>query len=375
MNEKTDKKQIAFDVSFLTAKYLIPVLERKWIVISLFFTGVIVSLVISSFIKPEYYSTASLLVQEPRSKISSKSGTNPMVPKNADSTYVLSEAELLKSAPFVAQVLKILPDKAKMDLEADLDPFVQVMEGIKRMAKGLMGERLLNWARKLKSKKYEPPSPYFTKGIQLTELKRRVIIKSKSKNAMIWITARSMNKDVSPILVERYIAVWMARNLEDNRKAIRIDKKFAFDQRITARKHFLEAEKKLLDFRTYYEIPPDFDTASGIGDIGLQLQLERLQSGVKAAKSRYNYLDTICLKMQMEEAGIAENIKMLDSPTTPGIPSKSVKQDILLAGILGALALGIGITLGLDFLKSPIRHENDITSSVDVPILGQVPRI
>ena len=77
----------------------------------------------------------------------------------------------------------------------------------------------------------------------------------------------------------------------------------------------------------------------------------------------------------MEEAGIAENIKLLDSPTSPGDPSKTVKYEILLAGILGGLGVGIAIVLGLDFLKSPIRHEKDITTSVEVPIFGHIPKI
>ncbi|MFW6099547.1 MAG: hypothetical protein ACOC79_03525, partial [Thermodesulfobacteriota bacterium] len=172
-----------------------------------------------------------------------------------------------------------------------------------------------------------------------------------------------------------YISVWMAKNLEENKKAIRVERKFALEQRNTARKHLKEAAKALMDFKEYYEIPPYVTPEQGLGDMELQSEFERLRSELKGAKERFEYLDRIFLKLQMEEAGIAETIKVLDAPTSRGAPSRTKKQEMLLAGILGSLGIGIGIALGLDFLKSPIRHEKDITSAVDIPILGHIPKI
>ena len=375
MNGQTEPKQTPLDVSFLTAKYLTPILERKWMVIAFFILGAVVSLTLSSFIKPEFYSIASLLVQEPRSKISSRTQDNPMVPRKADQTYVLSEAESLKSVQFVTEVLKILPEKAKKDLDINLDPYEQVVSGLKNVAKNWLGLKWLRSSDTPEARKSVLTSPRKIKKEQIAALRRRVIIKSKSKNAMIWITARSANKYVAPVLVKSYISVWMARNLEDNKRAIRIEKKFALEQRNTARKHLNEAAKKLMDFRTYYEIPSYLGVKEGVGDMELQSEFERLQGQVKGATERFEYLDKVFLKMQMEEAGIAENIKVLDAPSSPGAPSKTKKQEILLMGILGGLVLGIGIVLGLDFVKSPIRHEKDIISAVDIPILGHIPKI
>jgi uncharacterized protein involved in exopolysaccharide biosynthesis len=192
---------------------------------------------------------------------------------------------------------------------------------------------------------------------------------------MIWITATSTNKYAAPIIVKSYISVWMARNLEENKREIRVEKAFAQEQRETARKHLNEAAKKLTEFRNYYEIPPYVTPKEGLSDMELQAEFEQLNAQLTGAKERFEYLDQIFLKLQMEEAGIAENIKLLDPPTSPGAPAKTVKQEILLAGILGGLGVGIGIVLGLDFLKSPIRHEKDITTAVEVPIFGHVPKI
>jgi uncharacterized protein involved in exopolysaccharide biosynthesis len=296
-----------------------------------------------------------------------------MVPKTADQTYVLSEAESLKSVPFVTEVLKILPEKVKKDLDHNLDPYDQMGTGLINMAKNWLGLKWLQSSNTSEARK--PISHGKTERERMAALKSRVIIKSKSKNAMIWITARSMNRYVAPVLVKSYISVWMAKNLEENKKAIRIEKKFALEQRNTAGKHLNEAAKKLMDFRNHYEIPSYLDPKQGLGDMELQSEFEQLQAQVTGAKERFEYLDKVFLKMQMEEAGIAENIKVLDAPTSPGAPAKTKKQEILLMGILGGLGVGIGIVIGLDFLKSPIRHEKDITSAVDIPILGYIPKI
>ncbi|MDQ1335238.1 MAG: hypothetical protein QG552_2188 [Thermodesulfobacteriota bacterium] len=375
MNGQTEAKQSPLDISYLTAKYLMPILERKWLIIAFFISGSIVSFILSSFIKPEFYSIASLLVQEPRSKISSKTETNPMVPRTADETYVLSEAEALRSVPLVTEVLKILPEKVKEELDINLDPYQQIVNGLKSAAKKWLG---LNWLTSSDTQevgKSVPANPGDIDKERIGALQNRVIIKSKSKNAMLWITATSTNKYAAPIIVASYISVWMARNLEDNKRSIQVEKKFALEQRDTARNHLNEAAKKLMDFRNHYEIPTYVTPKEGLGDMELQSDFERLQGQVKGATERFEYLDQIVLKLQMEESGIAENIKLLDSPTSPGAPSKTLKPEILLIGILGGLGVGIGIVLGLDFLKSPIRHEKDITIAVDVPIFGHIPKI
>jgi uncharacterized protein involved in exopolysaccharide biosynthesis len=246
---------------------------------------------------------------------------------------------------------------------------------LKRLAKNWLGLAWLTSSDTREIRKSAPLAPGETDKGRIGALQNRVIIKSKSKNAMIWITATSTNKYAAPIIVKSYISVWMARNLEENKRAIRIERAFAMEQRETARKHLGEAAKKLTEFRNYYQIPPYVTPDQGLGNMELQSEFEQLSGQLKGAKERFEYLDQIFLKLQMEEAGIAENIKLLDPPTSPGAQAKTVRMEILLAGILGGLGVGIGIVLGLDFLKNPIRHEKDITTAVDIPIFGYIPKI
>ncbi|MEO0249168.1 MAG: hypothetical protein ABIN58_06410, partial [candidate division WOR-3 bacterium] len=321
-------------------------------------------------------SVASVLVQEPRSKISSGTKTNPMVPQTADETYVLSEAEALRSAELVSEVLKVLPEQVKEELWINLDPLEQVKTGLKRVTINLLTNlKLFTPSDKNEETKAPRSGQEDVDKEQIAALLGRMIIKSKSKNAMIWITATSTNKYAAPIIVKSYISVWMARNLAENKRAIRTEKAFAMEQRDTARKHMNEAAQRLADFRTRYEIPPYITPKEGLGDLALQSEFERLSGQLKAATERFEYLDQVFLKLQMEESGIAENIKLLDPPTSPGAPAETARDEILLAGILGGLALGIAVVLGLDFVKNPIRHEKDILSAVNIPIFGQIPRV
>jgi len=112
MNERKENRQ--FDFSFYVSKYVIPVLERKWIVLLCLFLAILLVILISSFTRPEYISQATLLIEEPRSEIS-KIKQDSVAPRRAETSYVVAEEEKLRSSSFAAEVLKILPDKAKDD--------------------------------------------------------------------------------------------------------------------------------------------------------------------------------------------------------------------------------------------------------------------
>ena len=97
MDEKkeTTKK---LDVSFYIAKFGIPLLENKWVVIIFFVAGLLITLLLSSFIKPQFISEAALQIEEPFNEAASiRQGT--MSPKRASASYVLAVEEKLKASP------------------------------------------------------------------------------------------------------------------------------------------------------------------------------------------------------------------------------------------------------------------------------------
>ena len=366
MDEKIKSTQ--FDISVFIAKYLIPIKERKWIVILIFLLGVSVALITTLFVKPEFVSQGTLLIEEPVYEISKVKGEQAGM-RAARWEYVGSEIEKLKSTSFGYEVLKILPDKVKDDLKNPIALGPQIFMGIRKGLKGKFGEQL---DEKLFGKK-TVPSPGITEWQELiANLMERVKIEGDIRSGIIKITATTINREIAPILVKDYIDVWMATNLEENKKSIAKQNEFAEGQRITALKKFNDAERALLNFKRKYDIPGELEVAR---DVEINLEMERLQYHLNMMRERYETMDRIHLQTRTKEAGIVGNITVLDFPMVPMMKSLRKERTIVGTAILGSLIVGIGIVLLLDFLKGPIRHEIDITSTVNIPVLGYIPKV
>lgn len=63
---------------------------------------------------------------------------------------------------------------------------------------------------------------------------------------------------------------------------------------------------------------------------------------------------------------------VLDEPKMPVRPTQPDPLLIILAALLGSLALGLGVALSLEFSRSCFRTVNDITRVMAVPVLGTV---
>ena len=365
MEEKkeTTKK---LDVSFYIAKFGIPLLENKWIIIVFFIAGLLITLLLSSFIKPQFISEAALQVEEPFNEaMSIRQGT--MSPKRASASYVLAVEEKLKSKSFAKEVLKILPDDVKQDLELPLDLRSQILAGLRNLTKTILGR-----GKKSDDNKGSSVSTTDEDSRYLQELEKRIGIRVNSNIAMMWITAATLEKNLAPILVKSYLDVLLAMNLEQNKEGVQGKIKFSMEQRNAARQALDKAEQELVKFRNHYQIPADLRMTP---DTEIQSQLDNLFGNYEMAKEHYDRLDRIFLEAKVREAGVMVNIQILSAPMIPLRPSKSAKQKVLLVGILMSLAIGVAIILIFDFLRGPIRHEKDITDAVHLPIYGSIPSL
>ncbi|MBN1276182.1 MAG: hypothetical protein JXA35_01730 [Deltaproteobacteria bacterium] len=353
MDDRTKSKQ--FDVSFYISKFVIPLIERKWIILFFFLLSVIMAIIVLLFARPEYVSQATLLIEEPRSEIS-KAKQDSVAPRRAEMSYVAAEAEKLKGSSFAAEVLKILPDRAREDLMTRMGIVSQITEDFK--------ERI---GLQAKSK-----SPLLTRWKVLTEIRNRVQITSNDRSALIWITASSFDQEMAPVLAQSYIDVCLALNLEENKKGISSEKAFAEKQQEDAFRKYQDAEQEIVDFKRRFDIPGDFDEAR---DVEIHLQLERLKSRLAMAKERFDYMNKIYFDNQMKEAGIVGNIRVIDPPAFPADPSRKAEARLIIMLIMGGLVLGIGTALLLDYVKGPIRHEIDITDAGLIPVIGHIPKV
>ncbi len=366
MEEKTTPKKI--DPEFYIAKFAIPLLENKWIVIAFFVTGVLLSFLLASFIKPQYISEAAVQIEEPSTELTSIRDDS-VTPRQAKASYVIAIEEKLKSNTFAQEVLKILPEEVKEDLQHPLDYRSQILNGLKSLVKKMIG-----WETKKKSVDTEgqPDGSLIKKEMLLKELEVRVGIRVNPGTAMIWITGATLDKNLAPILVKSYLDYLVALNMEDNKKGIRGKLEFAKSQTDAARKALTHAEENLVAFRTHYQIPADLRVT---GDTQIQLQLDTLLSKLEMAKERYERLDRLYMEAGINEAGIVMNIKVLNSPMIPLRATKSAAMKVLLVGIMGSLGVGIGLILLIEQVKGAIRYSTDITDAVHLPIIGNIPKL
>ena len=342
-----------FDISIYTSKYVIPVLEKKWMVIFCFLAALIIALAVNFVVKPEFVSQGTLLVEEARyeySRLKENLGLQRAAPK----AYVSAEIERLKSDSFAAEVLKILSDTSRNELRTTLNLGAQIIRGT------------VNLLKRRESKKEAETVEL------ISALRKRIEIRGTPEIGLIWITARTINKEVAPVLVKSYIEVWLALNLEENKKGVRAQREFANEQKGMVYRKFQEVEEELISFKKYYGLPGELEIAR---DVELNLELERMMGKLGLARERLQLMDRVYLETRTKEAGVVGNIRVIDSPMIPGESSKRRKRILLLIIIVGGLGFGIGITLLLDFIRGPIRHENDITDVVHVPILGYIPRL
>ncbi|MDP2645665.1 MAG: GNVR domain-containing protein [Desulfobacterales bacterium] len=368
MDDLTETKH--FDISFYISKYVIPVIEMKKIVIVCFLIGLLISVVLFSLIRVEYFSQATLAVEPPISAIS-KIRRSEDTPGRLSDSYISAEVEKLKSGLFAVEVFKILPDEVKMDLDISSEVLTQIIGGLERFAKEGIARNFLNFLKRLVGAKTEPSTDPEKRVAQISELLQRVEIRQVSPG-IIRITAKTFNSDPAPVIVKSYVNLWLASNLEDNKKGVRSERAFAEEQKNKTFSKFKEAEKELMDFKRFYQIPAEINSAR---DLELQAQMERLLSNLSMTKERFDTMDKVYIETQMREAGTMGNIKILDTAGLVSEPSNKAGRRVLFLGIATGLLLGIGIVLLIDYLRMPIRHEHDITGAVHLPVFGHIPKI
>lgn len=69
-----------------------------------------------------------------------------------------------------------------------------------------------------------------------------------------------------------------------------------------------------------------------------------------------------------------ERIKVIDRPYEPTAPTKPMMMIFAIAGIVGGLALGIGLAALLDLMDSALRRIRQAEHATGVPVLARIPR-
>ncbi len=365
-----DAEKTKLDIAKYFFKYIVPILEHKWLILILFLTTFLIALPLGFLIKPTYISEGMLQLFRPYSQVSPTG--DKIEPLPAPPAYVIKEVELLQSNSFVGEVLTTLSDDAKADLENPLSPPSQIINRIVKEVKQKVGEHRINKIKRFLGRDIRPPTEDMIRKNQIQQIKERVSIRKQTRTAMVWITANSFENEVASALVNSYVDIWRASNNEDNKKEINNKITFLRERRRKAFQDFRTQKDELIKFKKKNEIPAEVKL---ISNMDIQLKLEQLDSNLLMAKERFLMLEHKLIETQLTAEGIVENVKILNPPETPIQPSKNKTRIFQLALALSGLLVGIGIVLGVDILKSLIRDESDITDAVGLPVLARLPEM
>ena len=354
--KKTDIKETAFDSQYYIAKYLVPVWEHKWIVLFSTVLGLILATLVSMVIKPVYRSYA--ITQLERS-ILEPADMRRRDSKAVNRVNLAIAVEKMHSTAFERKVLSVIPERLYEDLNVPLGIGGQIKNKVAPYIKNLIG--------------YERTVPPDKQKLQLlARLGKRVDIKAINSKGAIIITGSTFAQDLAPVLVQSYIDVWIAFNLEANRDMIQKQLAISKVQLADYQEQLKDAENELRLFRQEYQISSAVITVT---DPELQTQLEILHSKKVNAQARYEKLVDLTLELERQLNAVSNNIRVINPPHEPLVPAKDLRSVIILLGFILGGAVAIGAILGWDYYNGTIRHRKDILDAVDIPLIGSLPEI
>jgi len=348
------------DPQFFIAKYLIPILQHKWIVIFTTLIGLSVAIPISLLVMPEYRSTATTQVETPRAQMISEV-TEEITLQTGNQAHITAAIERMYSSIFRTEVLKVIPKRLQEDLTIPLSVTGQITKKLTPLIKKILKKDL---------------APSIDHGAitpeRLLSLSKRIIITGDNRRGTVKIEGISLDREMASVLVQSYIDVWVAMNMESNKSLIRHELEFTKKQRDEYYTQIKNSETELRLFKQKFEIPP---ALSSITDMELQSQLDVLQDAVANASQRYKRIDDIFMELSRKEKAVVNNIKLINPPQTPLGPSKNNRIRIILFGLFFGAVAGIAPILAWDYYRGNIRHKKDIYNAVNTPIIGKLPTI
>jgi len=361
------------DIHFYIAKYVTPILENIWVVIGCTLAGVLFAIPLSLLTYPEYTSSATVMVEEPRAKMVSKV-TEKISTRPADPAYIKAEVEKIKGAGFfITEVLKVLPDQCLEDLDISLEFPDQVISRSITLLEKSPAAFLVNLVKKIREteKKEQKKDSEITEN-RLIILSKRITFQIQARSGIIKISATTLAPETAMILAKSYLDVWSALNLEENKSFIKREIAFTKDQRKIYLAQLRLAETELLNFKNEYEIPPP---VTSVTDPEIQSHLDVLQNKVDSAKERYKRQDEIFWELSRKEKTVVNNIRVIKIPQIPCYPSSTLRGKIIFFGFAIGLLIGTVPILLWDYYNGTIRHKRDITDTTDISIIGNISKV
>lgn len=116
---------------------------------------------------------------------------------------------------------------------------------------------------------------------------------------------------------------------------------------------------------------------AGAGEVERELRALERDVAVQAdlVQQLRRRFETARVTAELARQQAPERIKVIDRPYEPGAPVRPMTLIFALAGLIGGLALGIGLAALLDLMDSSVRTIRAAERLLGVPVLARVPRM
>jgi polysaccharide biosynthesis transport protein len=106
-----------------------------------------------------------------------------------------------------------------------------------------------------------------------------------------------------------------------------------------------------------------------------RIEYDLLERKAELSKDLYQIVMSEQKKTEISQSYKSNNISIVDYAVPPASPSKPKKSLILLMGVVGGLAAGIGLAFFINFLDDSIKTQEDIENLLKLQFLGYIPNI
>ena len=315
-------------------EYIRVLLKRKWIILAIVITILLVVLIANSLMSPVYKATTTILISKSVTQQAIFGGVadNPIF---GGADEIETQIEILKSYSIAQGVAETLP--ADIFEKAQAENFEKKKESLGWLMNTL--DRLYSKIKNVVASIIVPNEDK-NNNIEvesslkdtIKQIRDSITVNSVKKNTnMIEISCENNNPKLAAEIANTTAAVFVYNSLIINRSKASEVKKFIEEQLLEKEKELTEEEEKLQNEKSLEKLPDQ------------ELRLARLERAVKVSENIYLILLEKYQEARINEVMEFKDIRIIDKALTPDEPIKPRKMLNLAIG--GTLGLMLGVML------------------------------
>ncbi|MFA6433607.1 MAG: polysaccharide biosynthesis tyrosine autokinase [Elusimicrobiales bacterium] len=318
------------------AYYLDLIMRRRWVVVSVFVSTLIIAALVTFNTRPVFQAQSLLIIEKERGNNGVSQG-GPMV-ERGDEDYYQTQYKLLKSEALLKTVY------TRLNLET---------------------------------------LPEFSGVYGYLKLMKPVVVSPVPRSRLVYVKADSFDPQLAARIANTVAEVFIEQNLsnqlfisKDVLKALQGEKSGEQSREVyeslpavvnnvliqQLKKDAAQLEAQMSEASGHY-------TARHPQIMSMRANLQTLQNQIQSETDKV----VQSLKIDLSGQLMGNNIRLIDAAVPPLKPVKPNKLLNMLLGLIGGLALGMFAAVLVEFIDQTVRTQDDVENKLGLPFLGVIP--